>query len=348
MKLISLARMTGLAAVLLLTSCGSDASPESALSSEAASSETVFAPDSPASAAQELTLFDADIKGYDGEVLSFEFAGETYSVRFDHRTFAGDDTADAAIPRKCLSEEIINNPLGEAVKARLRARADFSYIEYCDVVSVNGRVLTNPIDPARTGPAPQEQLDYTLRRTGGTKCTLQNCDYTFEIDVQALPMYMKEIYRDELSPVFFRGYQFTDGRFMIYELLTYPVTDEYGQLVYSIGTDDYVTENCLGFVGTVQSVEGETARILLGDGVTACSVPVYFSDGEVSPGQDAVIFINDTAELWGSGGDKTYDFALVYTDLASLGLDPEALAAAEYIIPKDLCCGRFETASAGL
>ena len=149
---------------------------EEAVLSEA---ETAVSSD-PASAENELRLMDIVVKGYDGEVLTFEHEGREYTVPFDRRCFASDKTLSE--PRKCLSEEVINNTLGEAVKAKLKAGPDFSYIGYCDVLSVNGRCLDTPSDPSRI--SAQEEREYNLKHIGGTKCRLSNCDYTFDVDIE--------------------------------------------------------------------------------------------------------------------------------------------------------------------
>ena len=321
------------ASMLCFCGCADSETSSEPVSEEAVLSEAETAVSSdPASAENELRLMDIVVKGYDGEVLTFEHEGREYTVPFDRRCFASDKTLSE--PRKCLSEEVINNTLGEAVKAKLKAGPDFSYIGYCDVLSVNGRCLDTPSDPSRI--SAQEEREYNLKHIGGTKCRLSNCDYTFDVDIKDLPMCMKEIYKDELSPVQFSGYCFNDGKFLIYELLTYPVIDEYGQETYGIGRDNYVTNNCLGFIGTVRSIEGDKADIILNDGKTSCTVPTCFTDGDIAVGQDTVIFVNDNASLRESGGNKEYGFALVYTDIESLKLSKTELSETAYIIPHDL------------
>ncbi|MBR3666128.1 MAG: hypothetical protein IKN66_03085 [Ruminococcus sp.] len=320
-----------------------DSKPSSMTVSEEAVSSAAETADESFSTSDDdkYCLMDVEVKGYNGEVLSFEYEGNTYSVKFDRRSFASDTTLSE--PRKSLSEEVINNALGETVKAKLCAKKDLSYIEYCDVLSVNGRYLENPSDPSHV--SSQEDREYTLKRLNGTKCRLQNCDYTFDVDIKDLPMCMKEIYSNELKPVLFSGYLFDDGRFLIYELLTYPVTDEFGQETYGIGKDDYVTNNCLGFIGKVRSINGDKAEILLNDGKTVCTVPTYFSEGEIAVGQNTVIFVDDDASLRGSGEKKEYSFALIYTDTGSLKLSEAELSEAAYIIPHDLYRSDFEAVS---
>lgn len=280
----------------------------------------------------EFQIIDVIVNGYDGQTLSYEYSGKEYSVTFDYRSFYNDDTINNR-PRKTLSEEIINNKLGERIKAKLKIKSDFSFCEYCDVISVNGSFLNNPFKSAHST---QEERDYTLNHIENTKCRLSNCDYTFEVDIKDLPMCMKEIYKDEIKPVFFDGYQFEDGKFLIYELLTYPTYDEFGQLVYGIGNDSYITNNCLGFIGTVQSVKGNEADILLNDGVTTCSIPTYYNDGELRVGTTVTVFIRDKASLYRSGKKKHFDFALVYTDISSLKLNLDSLSGLAYIIPNNL------------
>lgn len=262
---------------------------------------------------------------YERPDLTYIYGGETYVLPVEKDAFK-DDLADNG--KDILkSIQVINNKLGEKISAKLTLSYDQTKIIKCDVLSQNGMVFSDgmlntladdSIDPDTV------DFAYTFTRKEGSLCELSNINRTLEADLNDLPDYLKLDYPNEFYDVEFTGYLFNDGKFILNEFYL-PEKDENGKRKtmqrYSLHH-----ENLTGFFGTVQKLDDARAEILLNDGKTICNVPTYYNDGEISEGEQIMFVLDCEPDLYGSGENNTYNYAVIYTDISKYDIENAAYA----------------------
>lgn len=288
-----------------------------------------------------------DTVSYIDEQLTFEYEGEEYTLPLSRNDFVDDSYWPGGW--KSLSEQVINNKLGEAVKAEMKVSENLTEIYRCDIINKNGMAFNSGMlddDPEdiklrNEDPDAWKKYAYTMTKIDGTRYEFSNIKRTLLADLNDLSESQKVIYPDSLFDVSFYGYLFEDGQFIINELL--PVSnrnEEDGTINYRVmSNSDYPK-----FFGTVQNSDGKTADIILTDDVTVINVPTYYCEEELSPGQEVMVTLDCDTKLFGSGEAKTFDYAVIHTDpklynydnhvfstLAYANSNPDTLGAYDYV-----------------
>ena len=81
--------------------------------------------------------------------------------------------------------------------------------------------------------------------------------------------------------------------------------------------------------------------MLLDDGITVCSFPSCFTDGEVTEGSRIMAAVCCGSSLYGSGENRVFDYAVIYTTPEDYFPAGGSLSAA-YALPLDDGSGNFE------
>ena len=236
-------------------------------------------------------------KAYKDGMLTFEHEGREYTAPLGVYDFVNDRGYGSY--ELTASEKIINNRLGETVSAMIEIRSDMSRVLSCDAVSTNGDYYNGLRDDDGA------RLVYSLERTEGSLCVISGGEESFTADLNDLPMDEKlDLPRKIPNIGSFETFRFSDGKDILISLS-----------VDNTGDWSHEHRNRLtGFFAEVRSVSDGRAELLLNDGVTSCTVPVYFNDGEVKPGMQVIAFLDETPSLYGSAEHREYDYAVIYTD----------------------------------
>ena len=257
------------------------------------SAETAKPAETTEPAKETFITIDAEIVSYKNGELTFLYGGESYTLPMEREQFKENEVPFKH--SKLISEQIIGSRPGEKVPAAITVNEDMTRIRLCDVIRLNGKVFDSD--------------KYSLHRTEGSKIELTGSGGSIEADLNDLPYYLKLDYPEDIPRVSVRGYMFSDGSFLLHDLMT----------EYSAEEDVYVRQwdslpKLPGFFATVQSVEGGLAAVLLGDGKTVCTAPTFYSDGELLEGMEIMIVLDADTSLWNSGAQQEFDYAVIYTD----------------------------------
>lgn len=290
------------AVVASFSSCANNDSDENYSSSGAVDSETISVSEntekSDDTSNEKIPAFQnitVEVQNYDNEQLTFIYENESYTLPLSRDAFKDDIIYYSGL--KLYSEQIINNKLGEKITAVLTVDEDMTKIQLCDVINQNGALLSNSGSIC------------TLVRKEGSACELKDADYVLEADLNDLIVSQKINYADTVDDVVFLGYLFKDGKFIINELFVAEY-DENGEKSY----EEQTNRECYNFFGTVLNFNKEYAEIMLTDKKTICTVPAYYCEDELYEGQEVMITLDCDISLWGSGDNKTFDYAVIYTD----------------------------------
>lgn len=290
------------AVVISFSSCADNGKAEDRGSSETASAETVSAgentektDDTHDEKVSEFQNITVETQKYENERLTFIYENESYTLPLSRDGFKDDIVYYPGL--KLYSEQIINNKLGEKITAVLTVDEEMTEIKLCDVINQNGALLSNSGSVC------------TLTRKGGSVCELKDADRVLEADLNDLIVSQKSDYAETVEDVVYSGYLFKDGKFMINELFVAEY-DENGEKSY----EEYPNRDLPNFFGSVQAVSGGYAEILLTDKKTVCTVPTYYCEDELYEGQEVMITLDCYISLFGSGDNKTFDYAVIYTD----------------------------------
>lgn len=282
---------------------------------------------------------------YADQQLTFEYEGKKYNLPLSGEDFTDEEFAICRM--KMISEQIINNRLNETVTAEMLVNEDITKIYKCDVINPNGMIFLpgmsdsepEDIKIQNEDPDAWEKYAYTLTKIEGTKYKLSNIKRTLSVDLNDLQIHEKVIYPDSAFDVMFYGYMFEDGKFIINQLQLFAdVNKEEGTRHYSNKTNlDYPN-----FFGTVQSYDGKTANILLTDGKTSINVPTYYCEEELSLGQEVMITLDCGTDLFGSGENRTFDYAVIRTDSKLYNYDNYDFSTLAYATSNDNTLGAFD------
>lgn len=346
--------LIALSMALILSACGADNEPTSEnKTGEAQASSMTETSSNIESEPQDESVDDNSMQGmtitvtissYVDEQLTFEYEGEQYTLPLTRDKFANDVYTSAR--KKMLSEQIINNRLGEIVKAEMTVSEDMTEIFSCNVVDYNGMIFydgdldDDPEDIKRKKEDPfAEEYLYTLTKIEGTKYELSNIKRTLAVDLNDLQIYEKLIYPDNVFDVGFDGYMFEDGQFMITHLMFLTeANEEEGTRAYSNQTNlDYPK-----FFGAIQSSDGETADVLLTDNVTLITVPTFYCEEELSAGQEVMVILDCSTDLFGSGESKNFDYAVIVTDPKLYNYDNHDFSALAYATSNENTLGKYD------
>lgn len=307
-------RLVLIIAALVLVSCSESVTPAADSAPEAASSsETTVAPKKETPTETSVTTetkpaktvsykqIEVEVKDISNDMLSFTFEGADYEVRINE-----DQVEKHAYGQyeETLCEKVIHNPYGITVLAKLTVDEDMTHISKFDPYSLNGRLIEG-YGTLIGNPGLDMTKSYSFKRTGGSACELSNGEETVKCDLNDLPMVFKLDYPDECEIRAFGAFEFTDGACILDDLSMF-VFDEPSKW------ETYNKNN--GFYATVESVSDGKAAVLLNDGKTRCTVPTYYNDGEVTEGAKVMVVLDEDTSLFGSGTDKEYSFAVIYTD----------------------------------
>lgn len=257
----------------------------------------------------EYKTITAEVTGYQDGKLMFCYEGRDYAIACEKEKFAED--SPSYYPT--LTERIIYNRFGEKVKGKLKVSSDMSEIISCDVVKPNGQIYMgmNPIGRDKTV---DRDLLYSLKREEGSRCMIKNNKETLELDLNDLEQFWKLDYSETIEPVIFYCYRFSDGKTFLYRLI-FNVTVESDGLASNITQkeiDGFGKRLC--FFGTVKSISADGSKLtfLLNDKKTVCTVPTFFSDGaELSEDMKIMVTLNADSDLFGSGGEHSFDYAVI-------------------------------------
>lgn len=260
-------------------------------------------------------IINVETQKYENEQLSFEYNNENYLLPLQGDRFV-DDYYWRGL--KLTSEQIINNRLGEKITAVLNISEDMSEIYSCDVINQNGQIFyagmldasSEDIKRLNEDPNAEKLYQYTLTQVDGTIYQLSNINRTLTVDLNDLNTYEKLQYPAVVEDVSFKGYLFKDGQFIIQDLFFCTGYDENGYKGYN----QRDTNNFPHFFATVQSIEDYSADILLNDKKTHVTVPLYYCESKLSIGQEVMVTLNCDTEIFGSGKDQDFDYAVIHTD----------------------------------
>lgn len=256
---------------------------------------------------------EAAVRSYEDGILCFEYEGKEYSLPMTKDMFENEIyLCDTIAPN--ISERIINNNLGEDVSAKIVLNESMDRIILCDVIKADGKI-DNGMSPYNADNTVNEDMLYTMKRTGKSSCKLSNSEETIVCDLNDLPLCKKLDYPETVFPVMLWVYKFNDGKAILLDL----------DINVQVDADRVSAENDLdtlavygrptGFFGTVQTVDDDTITVLLNDGITYCTVPTFYNDGgELASGSEIMVLLNTESDLFGKGGEFTFDHAVIVTD----------------------------------
>lgn len=281
-------------AVIFLTSCGEN-KPQSDLSAVDSVSNM---PESTVSKTNsEFENITVETEKYENEQLTFTYEDKSYTLPLSRDNFKDDIVYYPE--SKLLSEQIINNKLGEKVTAVLTVDDGITKIKLCDVIGQNGKVFSNSGGIC------------TMTRTGGSACEFTDPQRTLKADLNDLIVYQEINYPDEVDDVVYVGYLFKDNNFILNQLYVAEY-DENGEKNY----EEQLNRDLPSFFGTVQTIGDNTAEIKLTDKKTVCTVPTYYCDGELSEGFEVMVILDCSTDLFDSGKSESFDYAVICTDPA--------------------------------
>lgn len=348
--------LTALFTVSALTACGADSEQASEGKVSEAPTSSVTETESEAGSepndeSMSESIDDSSIQGmtitvktiaYKDEQLTFEYEGREYTLPLSRDDFVSDYYWPGGI--KALSEQVINNRLGETVTAEMQVSEDITMIYQCDILNQNGMPFhagmldNNPEDIKRLRADPfAEEYFYTMTKIEGTKYEFSNINRTLSADLNDLNIYIKVIYPDSCFDVKFYGYLFEDGQFIIQSLALF---DE------RVGNQQHYKElnnfDMPNFFGRVQSCDGETADILLTDGKTNITVPTYYCEDELTEGTEVMVRLDCGIELFGSGESRSFDYAVVIADPSLFNYDAHEFSTLAYATANEGTMGLYD------
>lgn len=295
---------------LILCSCASD-KENSSKETEPVQTTTMIASASESETPKvEYKTIIAEVTGYKDGKLEFTYEGKEYILPFEKRYFLNDSTLTAVPPS--LSERIIYNRFGETVYGEMSVAEDMSKVFKCDVVNPNVAFYNyNLYNP--NGTVNRDAL-YSFRRKEGSLCEIYNAYETLEFDLNDMQYIYRMNYPEELSPITFGAYKFKDGK-MILNDITSNLTITENSVNGLLNADDFGKRLC--FFGVIQSFDdtAQTAKVLLTDEKTLCTVPTYLNDcTDLKEGMEIMLVLCSDSSLFGSGGEHSFDYAVIITD----------------------------------
>lgn len=262
-------------------------------------------------------VITAEVTDYKDNTLYFTYEGKDYALPMSERLFwEGNGSIGRVHREKTISEKIIHNKFGEKVMGRISINEDMTSIKQCNVIDPNVEdydgdypYFLDESDGLKVDP---DRL-YSFKKISPSKCVVANKYNSYEFDLNDLGMWWKLRYDDEYPIVGFTAYKFKSGNMIPTLILPNRINDK-GLLS---GDSDWikpVVENSIGYFGTVQKNENDTAEILLNDGKTVITVPSYFNDGEVKEGMQVMVDTWQTEEkLYGTGQRAEFKEAIIWT-----------------------------------
>lgn len=284
-------------AVIGLTACAqsSGAEEQSSVETTTIAAQVSVAEDSSSKAeGADTMLLTVETIKYENEQLTFLYEGESYTLPLKRDSFKDNYILRSSLGKE-LSEQVINNKLGENITALIKVNKDMTNIILCDIVNQNGVMY------GESG---------KLVRKEGSLCELVGEDLTLTADLNDLSFYEKLDFPNEMNDVSWGGYLFEDGKFILNSLGYFEKENENGTQSYR-GKNN---KEYPAFPGTVQSCDGERAQVLLNDGVTLCDVPTYFCEHELEAGNNVLMILDSELSLYGSGEERSFDYAVILTD----------------------------------
>jgi hypothetical protein len=278
---------------------------------------------------QETQRFVAKILGYENEQLTYEYEGETVTVKMPPENFANDSYTKGL---KQMSQLIINNDFGEEVMGYIKLNYDGTQAVYCDVKSPNGEDFSNGMLYTGAKTLTIEESEVTMTRIKGSIFKLSNEFGSVTADLNLLNNIEKGNFPDKLDRVIFSGYKFNSGNFIPESVNVFERTDNINNTIQYSYSNYYDDEN-YSFFGVIQSLENDRATVLLNDSKTLCDVPTYYNDGELYEGGQVMITLESDSELFGSGEEYYSDYAVFHTDPTEYNYpeyDFETLAYAQH------------------
>ena len=245
---------------------------------------------------ESFVKIEADVILYSDKQLSFSYEGNEYTLYCSPSNLMHDITSNQY--RSTLAEQILQNKYGKDLKAKLTVSKDMTKIKRCDIITPNGKKY--------------EGTAY-VEFAQDPQCTIEIKGKSYIADMNDLPQWEKQNFDKTSRISSVSGFIFNDGTFMLYDLLTKSRT-EGGQEFFFLDELDF--QGFTAFFGTVSNMKNDKAEILLNDGKTKCNVPTYFTDGSLENGSNVMFLINCGSDLYGSGENKSFDYALIYTDPA--------------------------------
>lgn len=281
-------------------SAAEDTAPVSAAVTSPDNKQNVKAP--------EKVFIIAEATGYRNGILSFVYDRKTYDLPFEKSKFKG-ETKGWRYKEPNISELIINNRFGEKVTAQITLNKDMTLILACDVRGPN-------MKETELKPHPITDDIYKFRRKEGSLCELYNDTGTLEFDLNDLPIYYRVNYPENMENVMAQYYEFKDGKRILDQLFLNCKVTENGSAYSSLDSTDYdIFGLRTGFYGVIRSVnEDNTVTVLLNDKETYCTVPAYFYEGELIQGAEVLLILTAERSLFASGGEHTFDYAVICAD----------------------------------
>ena len=313
------------AIAVMLTACAENSSSSSSVpaaeTTTVSETETVTTAPTQTEPAETTTrkknpkLLTVDVISYDGETLTYEYEGEQKTAALTRKEFSDyDPTYASGIGLIQYSQVIINNRFGVPVKADIRLNDDKTAVIYCNVFDKNVEMCDiNKLAEEAGVRLTNAEYPCTMERVSGSIYRFSNKAVSITADVNDLGNWGKLDYGDRTENVDLKAFRFASGDYLLISIGFITEISE-----NSISSENSGIVDKTAFFGTVQSLSEGRASVLLTDGKTACDVPTYYNDGEVKEGAEVMLVLNADTSLFGSGETYTDDYAVFYTDPASL------------------------------
>ena len=267
------------------------------------------------SIAEKKIKITVEIKSYKDGTLCFEYEDKEYFLPMTKDMFENEIyLSDSIAPN--ISERIINNNLGENISANIVLNESMDKIIACDVIKANGKI-DNGMSPYNADNTVNEDMLYTMKRTGKSLCEFSNREELIECDLNDLPLCKKLDYPETVFPVMLTIYKFDDGKAILLDLdINVQVDDDRVSAENDLETLEVYGKRT-GFFATVQNISDDTITVLLNDGITYCTVPTFYNDGGgLAIGSEIMVLLNADSNLFGKGGGHTFDYAILVNNSA--------------------------------
>ena len=153
------------------------------------------------SIAEKKIKITVEIKSYKDGTLCFEYEDKEYFLPMTKDMFENEIyLSDSIAPN--ISERIINNNLGENISANIVLNESMDKIIACDVIKANGKI-DNGMSPYNADNTVNEDMLYTMKRTGKSLCEFSNREELIECDLNDLPLCKKLDYPETVFPLCF-------------------------------------------------------------------------------------------------------------------------------------------------
>lgn len=295
-------------AVILLTATGCSSGADSSkapITSVTVSSKTSVADTSEPQ--KETEIFEAEIIGYDGDILTYQYDGEIRTSKMSPELFSKDTYTKG---QKQLSQQIINNRYGIRVKGIIILK-DNGKVASCDVISLNGSSFESS-ELAESG-TPFEQTLMDMNQKNGSIYEFSNEFGCLTANLNDLNNISKGEFGKSVKGVCFGGYRFKSGELILEHIDIFDHEEKVGnrsEYFY----DNKQNNEKYSFFGRISSLTEGRAKVLLNDGKTVCDIPTYYNDGELSEGLEVMVTLDAEPSLFGSGKEYKSEFAVFYTD----------------------------------